>query len=48
MAVLLLVLLFGAAGFAIHVLWIVAVVALVVWLVGFIVRGAEGTRWYRW
>ena len=31
---------------AIKVLWIVALVLLALWLVGFLVRGAEGARWY--
>jgi hypothetical protein len=48
LAVLLLVLLLGGLGFALHVLWIVAAVALVLWLVGFAVRGTDGRRWYRW
>ena len=46
--VLLLVLILFGAGFALEILWIVAVVLLVVWLVGFFMRGAEGARWYRW
>jgi hypothetical protein len=46
--VLLLVLLLFGAGFAVNILWIVAVVLLVVWLVGFFMRGVEGARWYRW
>jgi energy-coupling factor transporter transmembrane protein EcfT len=44
--VLLLVLIFAGAGFALHVLWIIAVVLLVVWLLGFLVSGAEHS-WYR-
>jgi len=48
LAVLLLILLLGGFGFAAHILWVLAVVALVVWLVGFVVRGADGARWYRW
>jgi hypothetical protein len=50
--VLLLALLFGGLGFAIHALWIVAVIVFVAWLIGFGVArgGASGghTRWYRW
>jgi hypothetical protein len=46
--VLLLALLFGGLGFAIHVLWYVAIALLIVWLLGFAMRGAEGARWYRW
>lgn len=46
---LLLVALFGGLGFAVHVLWIVLIVAVVLWLLGFLVRGAGGGRWYgRW
>ena len=47
LAILLIVLLLGVGGFALHLLWIVAVVALVVWLLGFVARGPSG-RWYRW
>jgi hypothetical protein len=49
--VLLLVLLFAGLGFALHVLWIVAVVLFVLWLVGFALGRGEsaGSRhWYRW
>ena len=48
LAVLLLGILFGAGGFAIHALWIVAVVVLVAWAIGFVIRAGEGSRWYRW
>jgi hypothetical protein len=49
--VLLLALILGAVGFAIHLLWVIAVVVLVLWLIGFAVRTGEGAsrgRWYRW
>lgn len=46
--VLLLALLFGGLGFAVHALWIIAAVLLVLWVLGFVMRGAEGARWYRW
>jgi hypothetical protein len=48
---LLIVLLFAGFGFAIHVLWVVAVVFFILWLVGFAFgRGANAgsRRWYRW
>ena len=47
LALLIVILLFGA-GFAVHVLWIVALVALVLWLVGWLFGAAEGggRRWY--
>jgi hypothetical protein len=46
--VLLLVLALAGAGFAWEVLWIVAGIVLVVWLLGFVIRAADGARWYRW
>ena len=46
--VLLLALLFGGLGFALHAQWWVAIIILVVWLVGFAARAGEGRRWYRW
>jgi membrane protein YdbS with pleckstrin-like domain len=50
---LLIVLLLGGLGFAIHVLWWIALAALVIWLLGFLVRAGESHgsrrgRWYRW
>jgi hypothetical protein len=44
---LLIVLLFGGLGFAVHFLWILAVIFAVLWILGFLVRGAEHS-WYRW
>jgi hypothetical protein len=51
--VLLLALVLGGLGFAVHVLWWIALVVLVLWLVGFVVRAGESVggrrRWYgRW
>lgn len=48
---LLLVLLFFGLGFAAHLLWIVAVVLLVLWVVGFAMGRGESAgshRFYRW
>ena len=46
---LLILLLFGGAGMVMHTLWILLVVGLVLWAIGFFVRSAEGGgRWYRW
>jgi hypothetical protein len=45
------VLLFAGLGFAMHFLWIVAVVLLVLWLVGFVMGRGEGAgsrHFYRW
>jgi len=49
--VLLLALLLGGLGFAAHILWFIAAIVFVFWLVGFALgRGhTEGARgWYRW
>lgn len=50
--VLLLALLLFGVGFAVKVLWWVALAVLVLWLLGFVMRGtaAKGgrSRWYRW
>jgi hypothetical protein len=51
LVVLLLALLLGGLGFAVHVLWWIALIVLVVWLLGFLIRMGEGGsrgRWYRW
>lgn len=48
---LLLVAIFFGLGFAVHILWIVAVIALALWLVGAVIgRGASAGshRFYRW
>lgn len=47
LAVLLIAVLFGLLGLAIHLLWIAAVIAAVLWLIGFVAR-PRGGRWYRW
>ncbi|MGI5349942.1 DUF5670 family protein [Streptomyces sp. CA-250714] len=49
--VLLLALILFGAGFALKVLWWIAVIVLVLWLLGFLVRptvGGRRGRWYRW
>ncbi|MEV6010727.1 hydrophobic protein [Streptomyces sp. NPDC051976] len=50
LVLLIIVVLFGA-GFALHILWWIAVAALVLWLLGFLFRDRSGSgrsRWYRW
>ncbi|MFI6701270.1 DUF5670 family protein [Streptomyces sp. NPDC050509] len=51
LVLLLAVVLFGA-GFALKALWIVAVIVLVLWALGFVMRsagtGGRRGRWYRW
>jgi hypothetical protein len=53
LAVLLLALILGGLGFAVHILWWIALAILVIWLLGFLFRTVEtggGSRrhWYRW
>ena len=43
----LLALILGGAGFALHVLWWIALVAVVLLLIGFAMPSGGG-RWYRW
>jgi len=48
---ILLLLLFGGGPLlapALNILWLVLVVGLILWLLGFFVRAAEGSRWYYW
>jgi hypothetical protein len=50
LALLLVLILFGA-GFALHLLWVAAVIFAIVWIVGFAIGRGEnaGThRFYRW
>lgn len=53
LVLLLIVALLGGLGFAAHVLWVVLLVAVALWLLGFVLGGAEAgvgrRRWYgRW
>jgi len=52
LVVLLIALILGGLGFAIHILWWIALVVLALWLLGFLFRAAETggrrRRWYRW
>ena len=50
LAALLLAVIFAGLGFAVHLLWVVAVILLVLWVVGWLIGTAEGggrRRWYR-
>jgi hypothetical protein len=53
LAVLILALILGGLGFAVHVLWWIALIILVLWVLGFFLRGGAAAtgprrRWYRW
>lgn len=45
--VLLVILILVGAGFALEVLWYIAIAVLVLWVLGFLMRSGDG-RWYRW
>ena len=48
-AVLLLAVLLAGLGFALHLFWWIALIVVVVWLLGFVLRSTGGSsRWYRW
>lgn len=51
LAVLILALILGGLGFAVHVLWWIALVVFVLWLIGFGISEGAGAggrrRWYR-
>lgn len=53
LALLVILILFGL-GFTLHVLWWIAIVALVLWSLGFVLRIGESAgrsrrrRWYYW
>jgi hypothetical protein len=44
--ILLLALLFAGLGFAVHLLWVLAVIFAVIWVVGFAFRSGEGAHRY--
>jgi hypothetical protein len=53
LALVLILAIFGGLGFAVHLLWIVLVIAVLLWLIGFFVGGVPAgggrRRWYgRW
>jgi hypothetical protein len=52
-ALILILAILGGLGFAVHVLWYVLIIAVLLWLIGFFVGGVPATggrrRWYgRW
>lgn len=53
LGVLLLVVILGVVGIAVRVIWGIALIVLIFWLLGFVFRGADPAggprnRWYRW
>lgn len=48
---ILLLLLLGGGGFlsaSLHILWILLIIGLILWALGFLLRGSGGGRWYNW
>jgi hypothetical protein len=47
-ALVLILAIFGGLGFAVHVLWYVLILAVLLWLIGFFIGGAPvgRRRWY--
>ena len=48
---ILLLLIFGGGGFlgaGLHLLWIILLIGLILWALGFLFRGSSGGRWYGW
>jgi len=47
----LVLLIFGGGGFlgaGMHILWWILIIGLILWAIGFFMRGTSGGRWYRW
>jgi hypothetical protein len=48
LALVLILIILGGGGFVWNVLWYLLIAAVIIWLIGFFIRGAEGGgRWYR-
>jgi hypothetical protein len=48
---ILLLLLLGGGGLisaSLHILWILLLIGLILWILGFVFRESSGGRWYRW
>lgn len=46
--ILILAILLAGLGFAVHLLWWLALIVAAVWLLGFAFRAGSGRRWYWW
>lgn len=44
--ILLLAIVLAGLGFAVHLLWWMAIIVAVVWLLGFALRAGSGRRWF--
>lgn len=47
-ALIVILILFGGLGFALHLLWYVLIAAVILWLIGFFIRPTGRGRWYYW
>ncbi len=46
LVILILALLLGGLGFAVHALWILTVIVAAIWLIGFVLGSGERGRWH--
>lgn len=46
--ILILAIILAGLGFAVHLLWWLALIVAVIWLLGFAFRSGSRSRWYRW
>lgn len=46
--ILILAILLAGLGFAVHLLWWLAIIVAIIWALGFVFRGGVGRRWYNW
>jgi hypothetical protein len=44
--ILILAIVLAGLGFAVHLLWWLAIIVAIVWALGFVFRGGTGRRWY--
>jgi 1,4-dihydroxy-2-naphthoate octaprenyltransferase len=46
--ILILAIVLAGLGFAVHLLWWLAIIVAIVWALGFLFRGGTRRRWYNW
>lgn len=46
--ILILAIVLAGLGFAVHLLWWLAIIVAIIWALGFVFRGGTSRRWYRW
>jgi membrane protein YdbS with pleckstrin-like domain len=46
--ILILAIVLAGLGFAVHLLWWLAIIVAIIWALGFVFRGGTRRRWYNW